>query len=136
MESTQIAVVGGGVAGTAAAVEAARLGLDVTLVDEHPLDLETMALEIPHFFGQRMLQTVSDRGSMFGRVVATNPELQEADDAGAKVLAGTMVWDSAHNNTLTLADESRSWRLRYQRAIFATGGRDICFPFPGWEKAG
>lgn len=39
MDTAQLAVVGAGVAGTAAAIEAARLGLDVTLVDEHPVDL-------------------------------------------------------------------------------------------------
>ena len=136
MDFTQVAVVGGGAAGTAAAITAAELGLDVTLIDEHPVDVESMAYDVPLFFGQRTLGTVADRGSMFSRIVATNPRLQLADEAEVSVHPGVAVWDSAFNNTLTLADDSRSWRLRYDRAIFASGARDLCLPFSGWDKAG
>ena len=55
MEHTQVAVVGGGVAGTTAARTAAELGLKVVLIDEHPLDADSMAMDIPQFFGQRAL---------------------------------------------------------------------------------
>ncbi len=136
MEHTQVAVVGGGVAGAAAARTAAGLGLDVVLIDEHPVDAESMAMDIPLFFGQRALGTASDRGLMMSRVVGANTGLQAAAEAGAKVHAGVAVWDSAANDTLTLADEERSWRLRYERAIFASGARDLCLPFRGWDKAG
>ena len=136
MEHTQVAVVGGGVAGTAAARAAAELGLDVVLIDEHPVDDESMAMDIPLFFGQRALGTASDRGLMMSRVVGGNAGLQSAAEAGVDVHAGVVVWDSAANNTLTLADEDRSWRLRYDRVIFASGARDLCLPFRGWDKAG
>ena len=136
MEHTQVAVVGGGVAGAAAATTAAELGLDVVLIDEHPVDAESMAMDIPLFFGQRALATASDRGLMMSRVVAANAGLQSAAEAGAKVHPGVVVWDSAANNNLTLADEERSWRLRYDRVIFASGARDLCLPFRGWDKAG
>lgn len=136
MEHTQVAVIGGGVAGAAAASTAAELGLDVTLIDEHPVDAESMAMDIPLFFGQRALGTASDRGLMMSRVVGGSAGLQAAAEAGAKVHPGVAVWDSAANNTLTLADEERSWRVRYERSIFASGARDICLPFRGWDKAG
>ncbi len=136
MEHTQVAVIGAGVAGTAAASAAVELGLDVVLIDEHPVDGESMAMDIPLFFGQRALGTASDRGLMMSRVVAANAGLQTVAGAGAKVHPGVVVWDSAANNTLTLADEERSWRVRYDRAIFASGARDLCLPFRGWDKAG
>ncbi len=136
MEHTQVAVVGGGVAGTAAARTAAELGLDVVLIDEHPLEADSMAMDIPQFFGQRALGTTSDRGLMMDRVISANAGLQSAAEAGAKVLPGVVVWDSSANNTLTLADDDRTWRLRYERAIFASGARDLCLPFRGWDKAG
>ena len=136
MEKTQLAVVGGGIAGAEAAIEAARAGVRVTLVDEHPIDLELMAQDIPLQFGQRMLPAVANRASMFNRVVAANPLLQEADDVGVELQLGVFVWDSSQNNTITLADDSRSWRLRYERAIFAPGARDLALAFPGWDKAG
>ncbi len=136
MEHTQIAVVGGGVAGTTAARVASEIGLDVVLIDEHPADADSIAMDIPLYFGQRALATTSDRGLMMSRVVNANAGLQSATEAGANVHAGVVAWDSAANNTLTFADESRSWRLRYERAIFASGARDLCLPFRGWEKAG
>ena len=136
MEHTQVAVIGGGVAGAAAASTAAELGLDVTLIDEHPVDAESMAMDIPLFFGQRALGTAADHGLMMSRVVGGSAGLQAAAEAGARVHPGVVVWDSAANNTLTLADEERSWRVRYERSIFASGARDICLPFRGWDKAG
>ena len=63
MDRAQLAVVGGGVAGTSAALEAARLGVEVTLIDENPLDFSMMALDIPLYFGQRMMTTVQRQGS-------------------------------------------------------------------------
>ena len=136
MEKTQLAVVGGGIAGTNAAIQAARAGVQVTLVDEHPVDLELMAQDIPLHFGQRMLPAVANKASMFNRVVAANPLLQEADDVGVDLQLGVIVWDSSQNNTLTLADDGGTWRLRYERAIFAPGARDLALAFRGWHKAG
>jgi glycine/D-amino acid oxidase-like deaminating enzyme len=44
VDRNELVVVGGGVAGASAAIEAAQRGLSVTLVDEHPVDLATMAM--------------------------------------------------------------------------------------------
>ena len=45
---------GAGPAGTAAAIAAAKAGLDVLLIDENPLDFDLMAMDVPLYFGQRM----------------------------------------------------------------------------------
>ncbi len=136
MDKTQLAVVGAGVAGTAAAIEAAKAGLEVTLIDEHPIDFALMAQEIPLHFGQRMTATAGDRAEMFSRAVASRPALQEAEEAGVDLKLGTMVWDSNRDRILTLADDTQSWRLEYDAAIFAPGARDLGTVFPGWDKAG
>ena len=135
-EQVQLIVVGGGVAGTAAAIEGARSGLQVTLVDEHPLDLNMMAQDIPLHFGQRMLGTVENRASMLGRVAAANPELETAIELGVDVKLGTIVWSSEPNNVLALAEGDRSWLVEFERMIVATGARDFGWAFPGWDKAG
>ena len=138
METTQLAIVGGGLAGVSAALQAVEAGLHVTLIDEHPLDFSMMAQDIPLHFGQRMLPTVGNRASMLSRVIAANPRLQEADEAGVDLRLGVSVWDSGEgpNGFLTLADETHSWRLKYDRVIFATGARDLGVAFQGWDKAG
>jgi NADPH-dependent 2,4-dienoyl-CoA reductase/sulfur reductase-like enzyme len=56
-----VVVVGAGVAGVAAAIEAARSGVDVLLVDENPIDNDMMALDVPLYFGQRMQPSVRNR---------------------------------------------------------------------------
>jgi D-hydroxyproline dehydrogenase subunit alpha len=145
MEREQVVVVGAGVAGTAAAVEAARLGLGVTLVDEHPLDPATMALDTPYFFGPRLPPSLADRDRMRERVLETSDPLQRAVAAGARVRLGTCVWGAfgpGENSTrlaapcVGLADSSRSWLTEYGALIIAAGGRDLALAFPGWELPG
>jgi len=140
-----VVVVGAGVAGLAAAIEAARAGADVLLVDEHPVDNDMMAMDVPLYFGQRMHGSVRNRALMMERVVAASPGLAEAHDAGVDVQLGTYVWGVFVNGPtvrelpgpmLGLADEKRSWLVGYDRLIIAAGARDVVLGFPGWERAG
>src|SRR6266403_893820 len=84
-----LVVVGAGAAGVAAAIEAARAGVEVLLVDEHPVDNDMMAMDVPLCFGQRMDATVRNRAAMLERVVETNPALASVHDAGVDVQLGT-----------------------------------------------
>ena len=136
MERSQLVVVGAGVAGTSAAIEAAATGLQVTLIDEHPLDFSLIAQDIPLMFGQRAIPTVANKSSMLGRMVAANPLLEKAEAVGVNLQLGTTVWSSDPDRTLGVADENRSWLLSYERAIFAPGARDLGIAFRGWDKAG
>src|SRR5205823_7012776 len=87
-----LVVVGAGVAGVAAAIEAARAGVEVMLVDEHPVDNDMMAMDVPLYFGGRMDPAVRNRALMLERVVESNPALAAAADAGVDVQLGTYVW--------------------------------------------
>ncbi|MEE9198157.1 MAG: FAD-dependent oxidoreductase, partial [Dehalococcoidia bacterium] len=145
MGKTQLAVVGGGPAGVSAAIEAVTTGVQVTLVDENPIDFSMMGLDIPLCFGQRMMPTLRDKGLMLQRVVSSNDLLKEAQDKGVELLLGTYVWGSFRDQensfqlekpALGLADEERSWLLEYDSLILAPGGRDLVLGFPGRELAG
>jgi thioredoxin reductase len=140
-----LVVVGAGPAGVAAAIEAARAGVEVVLIDEHPVDNDMMAMDVPLCFGQRMDGSVRNRALMLERVVETNPELASAHEAGVDVQLGTYVWGAFVNGPavqalpvpmLGLADDRRSWLLGYDRLIVAAGARDVLLGFPGWERAG
>jgi len=140
-----LVVVGAGAAGVAAAIEAARAGVEVVLIDEHPVDNDMMAMDVPLCFGQRMDGSVRNRALMLERVVETNPDLAAAHEAGVDVQLGTYVWGAFVNgptvqelpcSMLGLADDRRSWLLGYDRLIVAAGARDVLLGFPGWERAG
>jgi len=140
-----LVVVGAGPAGVAAAVEAARAGIEVLLLDEHPVDNDMMAMDVPLCFGQRMDATVRNRAAMLERIVETNPALAAADEAGVDVQLGAYVWGAFVNGPavqelpspmLGVADDRRSWLVGWDRLIVAAGARDVLLGFPGWERAG
>lgn len=138
-------VVGAGPAGVAAALEAARAGIEVMLVDEHPVDNDMMAMDVPLYFGGRMDPAVRNRALMLERVVESNPALAAAADAGVDIHLGTYVWGAfvpgptsreLEAPLLGLADDRRSWLVGWDRLIVAAGARDVVLGFAGWERAG
>jgi len=145
MESRPLVVVGAGVAGTAAAIEAAETGVRVTLIDENPIRASMMGLDVPLFFGRRGTHELGDRGAMLENVVAANPALAEAEEAGVEILLGTCVWGAFRNSETSreldgpqvgLADSERSWLVKFDRLIVAAGARDLGMAFAGWHLAG
>jgi thioredoxin reductase len=140
-----LVVVGAGPAGLAAATGAARAGVEVLLLDEHPVDVDTMAMDVPLFFGQRMSAAVRDRGAMLERVVRANPALEAAVDAGVDVQLGVAAWGAFRpsatvrelgESLVGVTDGARSWLVGYERLVVAAGARDVAIGFRGWEKAG
>ncbi|MEE9261942.1 MAG: NAD(P)/FAD-dependent oxidoreductase [Dehalococcoidia bacterium] len=145
MERIPLVVVGAGVAGAAAAIEAAKAGVQVTLIDENPIDMYMMAWDAPQFFGQRLMPTLRNKAVMLERIVSSNEELSRAQEAGVDVRLGTYVWGSFRNietsrlldgPQLGLADGERSWVIGYDRLIVASGSRDLGMSFQGWNMAG
>ena len=145
MKSRPLVVVGAGVAGTAAAIEAARAGVQVTLIDENPVPASMIELNVPLFFGQRSVAASRDKDVMMDRVATTNKALAEAEEAGVDIQLGTCVWGTFRNSETSrlldgpqigLADDQRSWMMKYERLIVAAGSRDLGIGFAGWNLAG
>lgn len=144
-EQTELLVVGAGPAGLAAAIEAARRGISVLLVDENPVPAAVMGDDIPLLWGQRMSGAVRSTAAMTETLIATEPRLAEAFDAGVDVRLGTLCWGLYANNGAVgwlpgmvagLADGERAWLAGFRRAIVATGQRDMGLAFSGWELPG
>lgn len=145
MAVEQLVVVGGGVAGCSAALEAVKLGLRVTLIDEHPQALQAMSLDSPYFYGARLASVLDDASIIGERVLGANDLLLECLEAGVEILTGTCSWGSFRPGTnninlktsqLGVADGERSWLIDYDHLILAPGSRDLVLSFPGWQLPG
>ena len=145
MESRPLVVVGAGIAGTAAAIEAAKTGVHVTLIDENPIPTSIVDLNVPQLFGHRYTDDLRDKSAMMANVVAANKLLAEAEQAGVDIQLGTCVWGAFGNSDTSrlldgpqigLANYQWSWMIKFDRLIVATGARDLSIGFAGWQLAG
>lgn len=137
MSDIDIAVVGAGPAGVAAAVTAAQAGTRVLLIDEQG-----------RAGGQYFKQPAAAlAGSQFPPALAANIQ------KGRELLAGlaharivqrlhTLVWDVTPDRTLRLYTAGQEGRadvvesLTAKRLIIAAGAYERVMPFPGWTLPG
>ena len=143
MESRPLVVVGAGISGTAAAIQAAEVGVSVSLIDENPIPNGMVGMNVPHFFGQSL--PPGNESASIETFIPTTVALAEAEELGVDVRLGTCVWGAFRNREnsrlldgpqVGLADTERSWMMNYERLIIATGARDLSIGFAGWDLAG
>jgi len=144
-EHAQLLVIGAGPAGLAAAIEAARLGVNVVVVDENPVPAALMGLDVPLFYGQRMNAAVQETARMVERLVAATPAIEAAFDAGVDVRLGVTAWGAFANGPALnglpgriagLTDGARTWLCGFDALILATGARDLVLGFAGIDLPG
>jgi thioredoxin reductase len=144
-EQAELLVIGAGEAGLAAALEAARAGVQVTLVDENPLGAGLIGMDVPLLFGNRWTAAVQNQGRMVEQILAASPGLEEAYEMGVEVKLGTYAWGafvagpnlrSLPEPVVGLADETSSWLCGFKRLIIAAGARDLVYAFRGFETPG
>lgn len=144
-EHAEILVIGGGPAGCAAAIEAARGGAQVMLVDENPIGAGLIGLDVPLLFGGRATAAVQNRERMVEAILDASPALGEAFEAGVDVRLGTYAWGAWVNGpglqaltvpVVGLADETRSWLVGFDRLVVTAGARDLVLSFAGSDGPG
>ncbi len=144
-ERTPLLIIGAGPAGLAAAMAASRRGIGAMLVDENPVPFETMGEDVPLHFGQRMTGAARNRNAMMEAVLAADPALAEAFEAGVDIRLGTVAWGLyapmptagwIPGTIAALADHERSWMVSADNVIVAAGRRDMGLAFPGWDLPG
>ncbi len=140
-----VVVVGAGPSGIAAAIDAAKTGASVLIVDENPVSGALMGNDVPLYFGGRMTAATANSERMLEAIFMSMPALETAMEAGVEVLLGTTAWGVYRNGpgvaslpeqVVGLADAERSWLVGFDRIILATGARDLAMAFPGWNQPG
>ena len=128
-EAVDLVIVGAGPAGLAAACEARRWGLDVTLLDEQAAT------------GGQIYRAVdaagAQRRSVLGEDYAAGAELTRAfAGSGAKHVAGASVWNVGRDLSVNYVHAGANQVLQARHIILATGAMERPFPIPGWTLPG
>ena len=140
-----VVVVGAGPSGVAGAIDAAKSGSSVLLVDENPVSGALMGNDVPLYFGGRMTAATQNSERMLEAIFMSMPELETAMSAGVEVLLGTTAWGVYRNGpgvaslpeqVVGLAYGERSWLVGFDKIVLATGARDLAMAFPGWNQPG
>jgi NADPH-dependent 2,4-dienoyl-CoA reductase/sulfur reductase-like enzyme len=129
MSRGELLVVGGGPAGLAAAIAAARLGARVSLADEGALPGGQLRYRRRNI--ERAPGTVPERGAAIAERL-----LQEATAAGVAVLTDTTVWGAFGDGTFGASRGDEPTLLTPAATIVAAGSTDLPLVFPGGSLPG
>ena len=122
--------IGAGPAGLAAAVEAARNGVDVVVYDENERPGGQLFKQIHKFFGSRE-HRAQERGFDIG-----NSFLTEARELGVEVSLNSVVLGIYENGALNVMIRDRIEQVKAEKTLVATGASENMIPFPGWTLPG
>ena len=130
MRVDDLAIVGAGPAGLAAAREAVDHGLSVTLLDDNDQPGGQYFRQLPRQF-RRTGTARFDREHTRARRL-----FEVLDHPRVRYLPNCVVWDAPEPGVLAYATGADSGRVRSDAAIIAAGAADCALPFPGWTLPG
>jgi NADPH-dependent 2,4-dienoyl-CoA reductase/sulfur reductase-like enzyme len=122
-----LAIVGAGPAGIAAAVLAAELGLDTVLIDEQPA---------PGGQIYRGVETAAEPSPLGPDYLAGKALVAALRASGVAYRPATLVWHIDPDGTLSLVSGGVADTIRARRVLIATGAIERPVPIPGWTLPG
>jgi len=132
LKELEMVILGAGPGGLAAAVEAARSGVSVTILDENPKPGGQIFRQFHDGF------EVTSPG-MLGHDYARGQKLLSEFDTvrhGVELLDNAMVWALSEGNEIAFNRGDASYSVRYKKMVIAAGAYDRPVPFPGWTLPG
>jgi thioredoxin reductase/bacterioferritin-associated ferredoxin len=130
IERTELVVVGAGPAGLCAAIEAARAGASVILVDEMEKPGGQIYRQLPDGFTVTNPQTLGT-GYREGQRL-----LREFGRHPIRFVGGTLTWGCFERGILECMTGNKAWRAQAQAMVIAPGAYDRPAPVPGWTLPG
>jgi thioredoxin reductase len=130
MKRVEMVCVGAGPAGLAAAIEAARAGVQVTIYDENERPGGQLFKQIHKFFGSQE-HGAKERGFSIGEKL-----LSEARQLGVEVALRSVVLGIYDGKVLNVLTQDRVTPVLADRTLLATGASENMIPFPGWTLPG
>src|SRR5262249_21444990 len=128
-EQYDVAVVGAGPAGLAAAGLWARMGLDCVLLDEqsHPRGQIYRSITASPLQTRTVLGEDYLRGEALARATMTS---------GVQYVPNATVWGLLREGEIALSVDGAARLIKSKRIILATGAMERPFPIPGWTLPG
>ncbi len=127
--SCDLAVIGGGPAGLAAASLAARAGVSTVLFDENP--------GVGGQIYRGITSTPIKNGTVLGDDYWAGAALAaEAKASGALIVNGAAVWTLDPSLSVGVSVAGKARMIQAGRVIIATGALERPFPIPGWTLPG
>lgn len=123
-------VIGAGPAGLGAAIEAAKRGAKVLVVDENARPGGQLFKQIHKFFGSKE-HMAGTRGFRIGEKL-----LREAEEYGVTVLLDTLAWGIFKDNVVAVRKGTQSYSIQAKKVIIATGATENALSFKGCTKPG
>jgi len=127
---TDITVIGGGIAGLSAASAAAKMGVDVTLIEDqvylggHLRTSSTVRNDITGFENKRSYEIAIEMSDMLTKYSNVN------------ILNQATAFGLYHDNLLGVTQNNHIIKLRSKKVIAATGSNEIPFVFEGNDLPG
>jgi thioredoxin reductase len=128
-ESIDVAVIGAGPAGLAAATQAARAGLSVVLLDEQ----EAVGGQIY----RAIERSDAQRRDILGPDYVAGAALAGAfARSGARYVPNASVWQVTRERSVHYLKDGKVGSFEAKRVVLATGALERPFPIPGWTLPG
>ena len=128
-EAYQLAIIGAGPAGMAAAIEAAALGLSVVVLDQQ-------ADPGGQIYRSLEKQVVSKEADFGGDYFQGRSLIDAFRKSAADYLPETQVWEVTKNRDIHFQKDGAVQHLRAEQIIIASGAQERPFPIPGWTLPG
>jgi len=130
LKRCEAVVIGSGPAGLSCAIEAARAGVEVTLIDENRKPGGQLFKQIHKFFGSRQ-HKAGIRGFDIGIKL-----LEETKDLGVNVLLNSVAYGFFNGKTLGMVKGDKTEMVQGEKILLATGAIENSVVFPGWTLPG
>jgi NADPH-dependent 2,4-dienoyl-CoA reductase/sulfur reductase-like enzyme len=129
VDTVDVAVIGAGPAGLAAATQAAKAGLSVVLLDEQ----EAVGGQIYRAIERSDAQRRTILGADYAAGAALASEFARS---GARYVPNASVWQVTRERTVHYLKDGKVSSFEARRVVLATGALERPFPIPGWTLPG